>query len=125
MSDPTEVIEVTAPPEVVEVTDATAEETVVVEQPLEPEVVEVDGVIEVLDLSPSVVDVVEIPVEPVTVEVIEDPAVELVEVGGTTVIQPQNTFIQATDPGAHAAPILWVKLNPAIPGDISLVLRTP
>lgn len=123
MSDITEVIEVTAPPEVVEILDLTAEETVVVSEPV-VEVVVVAETVEILEAEP-VTEVVEVATDPTTIEVIGDEEPEVVEVGGTTVIQPQNTFIQETDPGSHAMPILWVKLNPATPGDISLVLRLP
>lgn len=123
MSDPTEVIEVTAPPEVVEVLDLVTEETVVVVEPV-VEVVEVEGVIEILEAEP-VTEVVETETNPTTVEINEVADPEIVEVKGYFVVQPQNTFIQSADPGNHVQPILWVKLNPNTPGDISLVLRVP
>lgn len=37
----------------------------------------------------------------------------------------RNVFIQENDPGSFSEPILWIKLNPLIPGDISLILRVP
>lgn len=36
-----------------------------------------------------------------------------------------NVKIQESDPGSFTYPILWIKLNPSTPGDISLILRIP